>query len=107
VSESTVFEVEPVVEEVLTLFSASLRSGVVLERVLEAPGALLKGDATQAFEAVMNMCTNAMQAMQVLPQGGVMRVQLNRVTTAEPRVLSRTLLAPSRYLALAVADSGR
>ena len=35
---SAVFELEPVVEEVLALLAASLRPGVVLERVLEAHG---------------------------------------------------------------------
>jgi signal transduction histidine kinase len=100
---STVFELQPVVEEVLTLLSASVRSGVVLERRLEAPGARLKGDATQAFEAVMNLCTNAMQAM---PEGGVLSVHLARAATAAPRVLSHTRLAPGDYVTLAVADQG-
>jgi signal transduction histidine kinase/CheY-like chemotaxis protein len=100
---ATVFELEPVVEEVLTLLSASLRSGIVLERLLEAPGARLKGDATQAFEAVMNLCTNAMQAM---PKGGMLSVRLERATVETPRVLSHTRLAPGRYIALSVADQG-
>lgn len=100
---STVFELEPVVEEVLALLSASLRAGIVLERRLDAPGARLRGDATQAFEAVMNLCTNAMQAM---PAGGRLTVQLERVTVERPRVLSHTPLAPGRYLSLSVADQG-
>lgn len=100
---SAVFELQPVVEEVLALLAASLRSGIVLERRLEAPGARLKGDATQAFEAVMNLCTNAMQAM---PEGGVLSVQLERTTVDVARVLSHTRLAPGRYLALSVADQG-
>lgn len=100
---STVFELEPVIEEVLTLLSASLRSGIVLERRLNAPGARIKGDATQAFEAVMNLCTNAMQAM---PEGGMLSVQLERTTVETPRVLSHTRLPPGHYLALSVTDQG-
>jgi signal transduction histidine kinase len=100
---STVFELEPVVEEVLALLSASLRAGVVLERALEAPGARLRGDPTQAFEAVMNLCTNAMQAM---PQGGMLSVALRRDPVARARVLSHSPLPPGHYLALTVADQG-
>ncbi len=100
---STVFELEPVVEEVLTLLSASLRSGIVLERALEAQGARLRGDPTQAFEAVMNLCTNAMQAM---PDGGMLSVHLARLQMAEPRVLSHTRLAAGDYVTLAVSDQG-
>jgi signal transduction histidine kinase len=100
---STVFELEPVVAEVLTLLTASLRPGIVLERGLEAHGARLRGDPTQAFEAVMNLCTNAMEAM---PAGGTLSVQLERVRIATPRVLSHTQVAPGDYLALSVADQG-
>ncbi|MBW0168645.1 MAG: ATP-binding protein [Hydrogenophaga sp.] len=101
---STVFELEPVVEEVLSLLTASLRPGVVLERVLEAPGARLRGDATQAFEAVMNLCTNAIQAM---PDGGMLSVQLTRRRVSAPKVLSHTPLPRGDYLALSVIDEGQ
>ena len=100
---SAVFELEPVVEEVLALLSASLRSGLVLERVLEAPGARMRGDPTQAFEAVMNLCTNAMQAM---PRGGMLSVHLGRLEIGEPQVLSHTQLSPGAYVTLAVSDQG-
>lgn len=100
---STVFELEPVIEEVLTLLTASLRPGVVLERVLGAPGSRLRGDTTQVFEAVMNLCTNAMQAM---PDGGMLSVQLERRQVAVPRVLSHSQLPMGHYLALSVADQG-
>ena len=101
---SIVFEFEPVIEEALTLLSASLRPGVVLERALDAPGARLRGDPTQAFEAVTNLCTNALQAM---PHGGMLSVQLRRETVAATRVLSHSVMAPGRYLVLTVSDQGR
>ena len=100
---SAVFELEPVVNEVLSLLAASLRPGVVLECGLQAPGARLRGDPTQAFEAVMNLCTNAMQAM---PRGGMLSVKLERVQAAATRVLSHSRLEPGGYLALSVADQG-
>ena len=100
---SAVFELEPVVEEVLTLLTASLRPGVVLERMLAAPGARLRGDATQVFEAVMNLCTNAMQAM---PDGGMLSVQLERRQVTTPQVLSHSPLRAGDYLALGVTDQG-
>lgn len=101
---STVFELEPIIEEVLTLLAATLRPGVVLQRGLEAHGALLRGDPTQAFEAVMNLCTNAIQAM---PHGGMVSVQLVRKTVTLPQVLSHTQLPAGNYLALTVSDQGK
>jgi len=103
---STVFELQPVVEEVLGLLSASWRPGVVLEHALEAPGARLRGDPTQAFEAVMNLCTNAMQAMQSPARGAMLSVQLRRESVTGARVLSHSPLDHGGYLVLTVADQG-
>jgi len=100
---STVFELEPVVEEVLTLLSASLRPGAVLERALDAQGARLRGDPTQAFEAIMNLCTNALQAM---PAAGMLSLHLRRLQVLTPRVLSHSSLAAGNYLVLSVSDQG-
>jgi signal transduction histidine kinase len=100
---STVFELEPVVEEVLTLLSANLRPGIVLKRVLEAPGVRLRGDATQVFQAVMNLCTNALQAM---PEGGQLGATLSRLSAPRPRVLSHTQLAAGDYVVLEISDQG-
>ena len=101
--QSVVFELAPVIDEVLALLSTSLRPGVVLEYGLDAPGARLRGDPTQAFEAVMNLCTNAMQAM---PDGGMLSVQLQRAEVTRPKVLSHSWLKAGHHLALSVSDQG-
>lgn len=100
---SIVFEMKPIVEEVLTLLGTSLRSGVILEIGFEVEGARVRGDPTQVFEAVMNLCTNAMQAM---PDGGTLGIHLNRSHVSSPRVLSHGELAVGEYLALTVSDEG-
>lgn len=100
---STVFELEPVVEEVLGMLAVNLRPGVVVAQELTAQGARLRGDPTQAFEAVMNLCTNALQAM---PEGGMLSVELTRLTNTALRVLSHSQLPAGNYLALSVADQG-
>jgi signal transduction histidine kinase len=103
VRASTVFEPEPVIEEVLALLVASLRPGIVVERRLEAQGARVQGDSTHLFEAAMNLCTNALQAM---PRGGVLSVELTCMSVRDARVLSHSQLQPGRYVALVVRDQG-
>ena len=98
-----VFDLQSVVEEVLTLLTATLRPGIVIERSLEAPAAHVKGDPTQAFEAVMNLCTNALQAM---PAGGMLSVQTRRVRIGSDRILSHSQLVSGDYIALSVSDQG-
>ena len=99
----TVFELAPVVEEVLTLLAASLPPGVVLERGLDVPDARLRGDPTQIFEAVMNLCTNAMQAM---PNGGMLGIRLIREHVNDSQILSHSQLSKGDYLVLTIFDQG-
>ena len=100
---STVFELEPMVDEVLSLVSASLRPGLVLERAFEAPQARVRGDATQAFEAVLNLCTNAVDAMT---GRGMLSVRLDRLHVNKPLILSHSQLSAGDFVALTVSDQG-
>src|SRR5258708_12160060 len=51
----------------------------------------------------MNLCTNALQAME---QGGVLTVALEKVAVPERRLLSHGTLLPGPYVRLSVGDTG-
>jgi len=99
----TVFELESIVEEVLSLMESSLRPGMHIERRFEAPGAKLRGDPTQAFEAIMNLCTNAIQSMS---NGGTLGIRIRREHLDAPRMLSHSRLAAGDHIALTVSYQG-
>jgi PAS domain S-box-containing protein len=94
---------EPVVNEALDLLAASLRPDVTLERELHARDAVVLGDATQLFEAVSNLCANALHAM---PDGGTLRVRVHTLTVDVARSLSHGMLAPGRHVCVSVSDTG-
>lgn len=93
----------PLVEEALELLSASLPTGVRLQRDLHAEDAVVRGDTTAIFEAVMNLCSNGVQAM---PSGGTLRVSLERVEVERERLLFEGRLAAGRWVRLGVDDQG-
>jgi signal transduction histidine kinase/CheY-like chemotaxis protein len=95
--------VQSVVEETLQLLAASLPAAVRLEARLDAPETAVVGDATQLHQITMNLCTNAMQAME---QGGVLTVVLERVAVDVRRLLSHGPLPAGFYVRLAVSDTG-
>ena len=95
--------VQSVVEETLELLAASLPAGIRLDRTLSAGDAAVIGDATLLHQVTMNLCTNAVHAME---RGGVLRVALERVELGEQRVLSRGDLSPGSYVRLVVSDTG-
>jgi signal transduction histidine kinase len=100
---AVVFELEPVVTEVMSMVGASLRPGVRLERQLDVPGARVRGDPTRLFEALLNLCTNA---VQVTASGSAVRVALTRHRALANSVLSHGQLGAGDYLMLSVSDQG-
>jgi PAS domain S-box-containing protein len=95
--------VQSVIEETLELLTASLPAGIRLEKTLAAADAAVIGDATHLHQVAMNLCTNALHAME---RGGVLSVVLECVELTEQRALSRGTLSPGAYVRLVVSDTG-
>ena len=103
-AERVPIHVQAVVAETLELLQASLPPNVRLERVLVAGECAIIGDETRLHQVTMNLCTNAVQAM---PEGGVLRVTLEEVALSTPRRLRRGQLAAGDYARLTVSDEGK
>jgi CheY-like chemotaxis protein len=95
--------VRAIVEETLELLAASLPPTVRLDPKLEAGEIAAIGSATELHQVVMNLCTNAVQAM---PEGGLLEVRLERAHVLEPRSLSHGGLVAGSYVCLIVRDTG-
>jgi PAS domain S-box-containing protein len=95
--------VQFVVRETLELLEASLPAGIRVESQTDAGDSAVIGDATHLHQVAMNLCTNAIQAME---GGGVLRVILERVDVDHGRSLTRGSLVPGRYVRLTVGDTG-
>jgi PAS domain S-box-containing protein len=95
--------IQSVIEETLELIAASLPANIRLEKSLLAGDAALIGDSTQLHQVAMNLCTNAVHAME---QGGILNVCLERVDLAQAQSVSRGTLCPGPYIRLVIKDSG-
>jgi PAS domain S-box-containing protein len=103
VGERVAVHVEDVVRETLGLFAARSPPGIAIEDRLRSGRATVMGDATQIHQVLMNLVTNAVQAM---PSGGTLRVSLDRAKADLPRVATTGTFAAKDYLVLEVADTG-
>jgi signal transduction histidine kinase/CheY-like chemotaxis protein len=102
-SERAPVNIQAVIEETLELLKPSLPEEIRLEQNLAAGNVAVIGDETQLHQVAMNLCTNAVQAMQA---GGTLRVTLDCSFVVEVRSLTRGSLAPGPYALLAVSDTG-
>jgi signal transduction histidine kinase/CheY-like chemotaxis protein len=96
-------ELGKVVRETLDVVRGSVSDGIRIEGGVPALPAVTIGDATQLHEVVMNLCTNAVQAMG---ERGTLTVRLEAVDLPEALRLSHGSLEPGPYLKLTVADTG-
>ena len=101
--ESTPVHMQSAVEETLELLSGSLPAHIRLKPKLDAGDAAVMGDATQLHQVVMNLCKNAVQAME---RPGAVKVVLDRLALHERRSLTHGTLAPGSYVRLVVNDTG-
>ncbi len=92
-----------VVTEALKLIRATLPAGIEIIQTIESDS-LIEADESQLHRIVMNLCTNAYQAMD--EEKGIIAVRVeNRMIgqdldrTSEPPV-------PGKYVALSVSDNG-
>jgi CheY-like chemotaxis protein len=95
--------VEEVVRETLELLTSKLPHGITVEDRLRAGGAAVMGDATQIHQVVMNLVSNAIQAM---PSGGRVHVSVARVSNEVPRAVATGIVSARDYVVLEIADTG-
>jgi len=94
--------VAPLIKESLQLLRASLPSTIRIHQEITAEDALVLADATQLQQIVINLCTNAFQAMRDL--GGELTVRLDRIRTQDCERESH--LIQDSCLQLTVSDTG-
>ncbi len=61
------------------------------------------GDSTQVHQVVMNLANNAVQAM---PHGGVLRIELEVQQLVSERLASIGTIGAGEYIVLRVSDTG-
>ena len=103
VVEQVPVDIQKIVEEALALQGPALPPGVAMDVTLAADSAAVSGDETQLHQVVMNLCTNAIQA---IGSDGRLSVDLRLVQVEKAVHLLQGDLAPGGYVRLCVGDTG-
>jgi PAS domain S-box-containing protein len=96
-------DISDVVAETLELVRGSLPANIRLDSSAPKSPPVVLGDPTQLHQVIMNLCSNAIQAMN---GGGTLRVGLDVADVAAERSLSHGTLAPGRHVRLSIDDHG-
>jgi signal transduction histidine kinase len=95
---------QPLVAEAIDLLRASLPATLAIQLNLAAEDAAVLGDPAQLQQVVVNLATNAAQAMQ---GRGTLAIALDTPELAKDRALSHGTLAAGRYVRLTISDAGQ
>ncbi|HCC53992.1 MAG TPA: hypothetical protein DEQ20_03575 [Desulfobulbaceae bacterium] len=95
-------QISLIIKEALKMLRASLPATIEIKQEITANGLVL-ADPTQIHQVIMNLCTNAYQAMR--ETGGTLAVSLKEMIISE-KDYGYANLTPGKYLRLEVSDTG-
>lgn len=94
-------QVYTIVKEVIKFLKSSIPANIEIRQNIHSKSYIM-GSPTQVHQIVMNLCTNAFQAME--ESGGVLEINLKDIKSTElPKGLD---LGPGDYICIEVRDTG-
>jgi signal transduction histidine kinase/CheY-like chemotaxis protein len=93
----------PILMEVAQQVQATLPPSILLSVDGADEAAAIQGDATEIYQVVMNLCSNAVHAM---PTGGTLAIRLATLDIEEPRALALGQLHRGRWVSVSISDAG-
>ncbi len=92
-----------IVTRMQKLLSRILGEDIDLKIYLSAPGSAVFADTVQIEQVLMNLATNARDAM---PHGGMLLIEMEPVELTEEYVRTHAFAKPGKYMLLSVTDTG-
>jgi PAS domain S-box-containing protein len=102
--EKKPLQIALIVKESLKLLRATIPTTIAIKQDISGLEAKVLADPTQIHQLIMNLCTNAAQAMR--EKGDSLAVGLEEKYLDGADVLAYPDLAPGRYVMLTVTDNG-
>jgi two-component system cell cycle sensor histidine kinase/response regulator CckA len=102
--ETKPVQLDLIIKEALNLLRATFPTTIEIRAHIESESGVILADPTQVHQVVMNLCTNAYQAMR--KEAGVLEVSLEAVEVDAKLAKTQPDLHPGSYLRLSVRDTG-
>lgn len=101
--ERSAVDLLPFTKELVNLWERTLPENIQIRLSYDDPEYIVDGDPTRLQQALMNLAINA---RDVMPQGGVLRLALARVNVRAGAPPPLPELTPGAWLRLTVSDTG-
>ncbi|MBW2018116.1 MAG: PAS domain S-box protein [Deltaproteobacteria bacterium] len=96
--------ITPVIKETLKMIRSSIPTTIEIRQRIACKSDIIRANPVQVSQILINLCTNAAQAMQ--EKGGVLEVIVGNERLDEDKATHYNHLDPGEYLSLTVRDTG-
>ena len=93
-----------IVKEALRLLRPSLPSTIAIKQQIDTTIAPIFADPVQVHQVMMNLCTNAYQAME--QTGGTLEIALTKCKLGQDDLQQHPSVLPGNFVVLSVSDTG-
>ena len=97
-------EINDIIKESMSLLRASTPTTIEIHTNLRSKSEVIKADATQIHQILINLCTNSVHAME--EKGGILSVEVLKVHIADDAALDFGELNKGDYAQITVRDTG-
>ncbi|MEA3240100.1 MAG: response regulator, partial [Pseudomonadota bacterium] len=94
----------PIVKEALKMLRSSLPATTIIEEDVDVDYGFILADVTQIHQIVLNLCTNAFQALE--NEKGTISVKLQRAEVAAEEIAGDSGVEAGEFILLSVSDTG-
>jgi PAS domain S-box-containing protein len=102
-SELKLMKIQPIISEVLKLIRSTIPTTIDIKQDIDPACGVIKADPTQIHQIIMNLATNAYNAME--ESGGELKISLKEVEFNEFNLIN-VEMTPGLYACLTVNDTG-
>ena len=96
-------KVDTIVKESLKLIRSTIPTSIEIKQNIKS-NSLIMGNSTQIHQVLMNLCTNAAQAME--DSGGILEVGLADIEFNVKSPIAQLGLKPGKYVKVTISDTG-
>jgi len=102
--ETRPIKIIPIITESIKLLQASLPATIEIQHNIDISSDMIDANTTQIHQVIMNLCTNAAQAIQ--KDSGLINISLTQTKLNENDLITHANLNPGPYLKLTIHDNG-
>jgi two-component system cell cycle sensor histidine kinase/response regulator CckA len=99
-----IVSVQSIVEEALKLLRPSIPSTITIKQEIDNSCRNIMADPSQIHQVIVNLCTNAFQAMEEI--GGILTIELEEITPDSALLKILPKLQAESYVQLSISDTG-